>query len=266
MSSEKITFEDLGLAPGLLRALDDLGHRRPTPIQEQTIPLLLDGCDVLGAARAGTGKTGAYLLPTLQRLAFAGAARPRQARALILTPTRAFALQVLEAARSYAAHLELRSAVVHGGVKMPPQRRQLAAGVDLLVATPGRLRDLLGQNAVRFDHLEVFVLDEADRMLDMGFIHDIGRLTDQLPRNRQTLMFSATFSPDIRRVAERCLDEPRQVRMVTARGRRHRARGTSIDPAAPAAGGRPSRPARVFQSPASPPRQAAGAPRRSRAG
>ena len=193
-----MNFENLGLASDLVRALKDRNYSVPTPIQQRTIPLVLDGCDLLAAAQTGTGKTAAFVLPILQRLAFVGQARSRQVRTLVLTPTRELALQVHESVVAYGRYLELRSAVVFGGVKPGPQIQALARGTDVLVATPGRLLDLARQGAVDFSAVEVLVLDEADRMLDMGFIHDIRRIVDQLPRNRQTLMFSATFSKEIR--------------------------------------------------------------------
>ena len=209
-------FEDLGLAPDLVRAVADQGYTTPTPIQKKAVPIVLDGHDLLAAAQTGTGKTGAFALPMLQRLAFVGRARSRQARALVLAPTRELALQVYESVCAYARHLDLNCAVVFGGVKLPPQIRALQPGVDLLVATPGRLLDLSNQGAVHFDDLEVLVLDEADRMLDMGFIHDLRRIVDRLPKERQTLMFSATFSQDIRRLASQFLDNPRQVEVAPA--------------------------------------------------
>ncbi|MEM9760617.1 MAG: DEAD/DEAH box helicase [Pseudomonadota bacterium] len=209
-----MSFEDLGLAPALVRAVADQGYQDPTPIQAKAVPLVLDGRDLLAAAQTGTGKTGAFALPTLQRLAFVGQARARQIRALVLTPTRELALQVHESSTAYARHLDLKCEVVFGGVKLPPQIRAVAPGVDLLVATPGRLLDLANQGALFFDDLEVLILDEADRMLDMGFIHDIRKIIDRLPVNRQTLMFSATFSAEIRRLAGRYLDDPAQVQVA----------------------------------------------------
>lgn len=196
-----MNFEALGLSPSLVRAVTDLGYSKPTPIQAQAIPLVLDGQDVLAAAQTGTGKTAAFVLPTLQRLAFVGAARAKQVRALILTPTRELASQIHRSIDAYGKHLDLRSALVFGGVNAQPQIESLAQGVDILVATPGRLLDLAQQGMLDFSALDVLVLDEADRMLDMGFIHDIRRLVDLLPRNRQTLMFSATFSQEIRTLA-----------------------------------------------------------------
>jgi len=209
-----MSFEELGLAPDLQRAVAAQGYLEPTPIQAQAIPLILDGRDILAAAQTGTGKTAAFALPTLQRLAFVGRARPKHLRALVLAPTRELALQVHESAEGYAAHLDLRCAAVYGGVKLPPQIRALAQGVDFLVATPGRLLDLANQGALSFDDVEVLILDEADRMLDMGFIHDIRRIVERLPKKRQTLMFSATFSSEIRRLAERYLERPAQVQVA----------------------------------------------------
>ncbi len=206
-----MNFENLGLASDLVRALKDRNYSVPTPIQQRTIPLVLDGCDLLAAAQTGTGKTAAFVLPILQRLAFVGQARSRQVRTLVLTPTRELALQVHESVVAYGRYLELRSAVVFGGVKPGPQIQALARGTDVLVATPGRLLDLARQGAVDFSAVEVLVLDEADRMLDMGFIHDIRRIVDQLPRNRQTLMFSATFSKEIRSLSSRYLVDPETV-------------------------------------------------------
>lgn len=206
-----MSFDELGLAPDLARAVADRGYSEPTPIQTRTIPLLLDGLDVMGAAQTGTGKTAAFVLPILQRLEFVGYAGDKQVRALVLAPTRELALQVHESVVAYGRYLSLRSAVVFGGVKIGPQIARLGDGVDVLVATPGRLLDLAQQGAVDFTSLEVLVLDEADRMLDMGFIHDIRRIIEQLPANRQTLMFSATFSREIRALASRYLDNPQRV-------------------------------------------------------
>lgn len=211
-----MSFDHLGLAPDLTRAVLDQGYKSPTPIQSGAIPLVLDGVDMLAAAQTGTGKTAAFVLPILQRLAYVGFARPKQIRALVLVPTRELAAQVHESVKLYGRHLSLRSAVVYGGVKIGPQIERLAEGVDILVATPGRLLDLAGQKALEFRSVEVLVLDEADRMLDMGFIHDIKRIVDQLPNDRQTLMFSATFSKDIRALASRYLDSPEVVEVAPA--------------------------------------------------
>jgi ATP-dependent RNA helicase RhlE len=209
-----MSFDELGLAPDLVRAVADRGYSDPSPIQEKAIPLVLDGRDLLAAAQTGTGKTAAFVLPLLQRLAFVGQPRQKQVRSLVLTPTRELASQVHESVVSYGSYLSLDSAVVFGGVKPGPQIAKLALGVDVLVATPGRLLDLHQQGAMKFDTLEVLVLDEADRMLDMGFIHDIRRILDLLPRNRQTLMFSATFSPEIRALVSRYLCDPASVEVA----------------------------------------------------
>ncbi len=207
------TFDELGLAPPLAATVAALGYEAPTPIQQRAIPLILDGKDLLAAAQTGTGKTAAFVLPMLQRLAYIGHARPGQVRALVLVPTRELALQVHEAAEAYASRLELRTAVVFGGVKIGPQIDRLRKGIDLLIATPGRLLDLAGQKVVSFPALEVLVLDEADRMLDMGFIHDLKRIVRLLPRNRQTLMFSATFSREIKALAKQYLVDPASVQI-----------------------------------------------------
>ncbi len=206
-----MTFDELGLSESLLRAVAAKGYTRPTPIQVKAIPLVLAGHDLMAAAQTGTGKTAGFTLPLLQRLSAGPRPGPRRVRALILTPTRELAAQVAQSARDYGSGEHLRSAVVFGGVKINPQIATLARGVDILVATPGRLLDLHGQAAVSFEDLEILVLDEADRMLDMGFIHDIRRIARLLPTRRQTLMFSATFSSQIRELASAFLHQPRQV-------------------------------------------------------
>jgi ATP-dependent RNA helicase RhlE len=205
------TFDDLGLSENLLRAVVAQGYKEPSPIQEQAIPLVLAGKDVMAAAQTGTGKTAAFTLPLLQRLSAGKSASPRQARALVLTPTRELAAQVEDSIATYGKFGELTSTVVFGGVKASRQINRLAGGVDALVATPGRLLDLYNQKAVRFDELEILVFDEADRMLDMGFIHDIRRIVKLLPVKRQTLMFSATFSKEIRSLASGYMQNPVQV-------------------------------------------------------
>jgi len=196
-----MTFTTLGLSDSLLRAVAHTGYTIPTPIQLQAIPAILSGDDVMAAAQTGTGKTAGFVLPVLQQLGGSSKAKPGHARALILTPTRELAAQVHQSIVTYGKHEQLSSTVVFGGVNINPQLRILRRGVDLLVATPGRLLDLHQQNAIQFNDIEVLVLDEADRMLDMGFIRDIRRLLKLIPQQRQNLMFSATFSKDIRQLA-----------------------------------------------------------------
>ena len=204
-------FTDLGLSAPLLKAIAGKGYETPSPIQEKAIPAVLDGRDVMAAAQTGTGKTAGFTLPILQRLSSGQRAQANQARALILTPTRELAAQVGESVKDYGKHMSLTSAVVFGGVKINPQMQKLRRGVDILVATPGRLMDLHSQNAVKFDHLEVLVLDEADRMLDMGFIRDITRIIMLLPKRRQNLLFSATFSDEIRKLASGLVRNPLEI-------------------------------------------------------
>ncbi len=206
-----MTFSELQLCPEILNALTRQGYTEPTPIQAQAIPPVLEGRDVMAAAQTGTGKTAGFTLPILEKLKDGERAKPNTARVLILTPTRELAAQVGESVATYGAGLNLNYAVVFGGVKINPQMMKLRKGVDILVATPGRLLDLYQQNAVKFPKLEVLVLDEADRMLDMGFIHDIKKIIKLLPAKRQTLMFSATFSKDIRALAKTLVDNPVEV-------------------------------------------------------
>ncbi|MCX4186559.1 DEAD/DEAH box helicase [Methylophaga sp. OBS4] len=206
-----MTFSSLGLSASIVQAVTEQGYKTPSPIQAQAIPAILEGRDVMAAAQTGTGKTAGFTLPILHRLAPGKPATANQARALILTPTRELAAQVAESIATYGKHLSLRSTVVFGGVKINPQMMRLRRGTDILVATPGRLLDLYNQNAVRFDQLEVLVLDEADRMLDMGFIHDIRKLISFLPKNRQNLLFSATFSNEIRDLAKRLVSDPIEI-------------------------------------------------------
>ena len=206
-----MTFDELGLSAPILKAIAAQGYSEPSPIQAKAIPAILAAHDVMAAAQTGTGKTAGFTLPILERLSVGRRAGSNQARTLILTPTRELAAQVGESVALYGKHLNLRSAVVFGGVKINPQMMKLRRGVDILVATPGRLMDLHSQNAVRFDHLEVLVLDEADRMLDMGFIHDIKRIIGLLPKRRQNLMFSATFSDDIRQLAKGLVRNPIEI-------------------------------------------------------
>ncbi|MFN3882126.1 MAG: DEAD/DEAH box helicase [Nitrincola lacisaponensis] len=206
-----MSFASLGLSDPILKAVAEQGYDTPSPIQAQAIPVVLAGQDLMAAAQTGTGKTAGFTLPLLQRLSTGEPVSANKVRALVLTPTRELAAQVGESVSVYGRYLPLRSAIVFGGVKINPQMMALRKGVDVLVATPGRLMDLYKQNAVRFDQLEVLVLDEADRMLDMGFIHDIKRIMALLPKQRQTLMFSATFSTDIRALAKGLLQSPVEV-------------------------------------------------------
>jgi len=206
-----MTFDDLGLAEPIARAVSDKGYTQPSPIQEQAIPVVLQGGDLMASAQTGTGKTAAFTLPILHRLLDMPRASNNQARVLILTPTRELAAQILDNVQAYSQHTKLRSTVVFGGVKINPQMQKLRGGVEVLVATPGRLLDLFNQRAVRFDELEMLVLDEADRMLDMGFIHDIKRILKVLPAKRQNLLFSATFSGEIRELARGLLHNPTEV-------------------------------------------------------
>src|SRR5574342_991030 len=197
-------FASLGLVPELVRAVFEEGYAHPTPIQQETIPLALAGRDVIGSAQTGTGKTAAFLLPILQRLN--REKRPRTLRALILTPTRELAEQVLQSARTYGKHLPLESVAVYGGVGMEPQTRALTRGVDIVVATPGRLLDHMERGHVDYSKLEVLVLDEADRMLDRGFAPDVRRILRALPDKRQTMLFSATISLEVDALARSALD------------------------------------------------------------
>ncbi len=206
-----MSFSSLALSQPILDAVRAKGYTTPSPIQAQAIPAILSGRDVMAAAQTGTGKTAGFTLPLLEILSKGQPAQANRARALVLTPTRELAAQVEESVKTYGNKLPLRSAVVFGGVKINPQMMALRKGVDILVATPGRLLDLCGQNAVRFDQLEVLVLDEADRMLDMGFINDIKKILRLLPAKRQNLMFSATFSEDIRALAKGLVHDPVEI-------------------------------------------------------
>ncbi|MCS2172155.1 ATP-dependent RNA helicase RhlE [Scandinavium sp. TWS1a] len=211
-----MSFETLGLNAEILRAVEEQGYRQPTPIQQQAIPAVLQGRDLMASAQTGTGKTAGFTLPLLQLLSqkepHAKGRRP--VRALILTPTRELAAQVGENVREYSQYLNIRSLVVFGGVSINPQMMKLRSGVDVLVATPGRLLDLEHQNAVSLDKVEILVLDEADRMLDMGFIHDIRRVLAKLPPKRQNLLFSATFSDEIKGLASKLLHNPLEVEVA----------------------------------------------------
>ncbi len=209
-----MSFTTLGLSPEILKAVAEKGYETPTPIQAQAIPAIMKGQDVMGAAQTGTGKTAGFTLPILEILSNGRGGQgnqANQARCLILTPTRELAAQIAESVATYGKNLPLRSTVVFGGVKINPQMMKLRRGVDILVATPGRLLDLYQQKAVRFQNLEILVIDEADRMLDMGFIHDIRKILALLPKERQNLMFSATFSEEIRDLAKRLVNNPIEI-------------------------------------------------------
>ena len=210
-----MSFDNLGLSAELLRAVSDQGYSVPTPIQSKAIPVVLQGRDVLAAAQTGTGKTAGFTLPLLQLLSArkpAGGRRP--VRALVLTPTRELAAQVGESVETYGQYLPIRCGVIFGGVKINPQISLLRRGVDILVATPGRLLDHAAQKTLDLSQVEILVLDEADRMLDMGFIHDIRKVLGLLPRERQNLLFSATFSDEIKRLADNLLSSPERVEVA----------------------------------------------------
>jgi ATP-dependent RNA helicase RhlE len=203
-ASEGLTFEELGVSAAVLSAVRDAGYTHPTPIQAQAIPLVLKGRDVMGLAQTGTGKTAAFTLPIVDRLV----GGPRRTRALVLTPTRELCVQVEESVHKYARHALLDVASVYGGVPLDPQQKKLRNGVDIVVATPGRLIDHLDRQNVVFDDLEVLVLDEADRMLDMGFAPQINRIVSEIPKYRQTLLFSATMPPEVEALARKYLRKP----------------------------------------------------------
>ncbi|MFD2179680.1 DEAD/DEAH box helicase [Veronia pacifica] len=204
-------FTSLGLSSPILRAVQEKGYDTPSPIQAKAIPAVLEGKDVMAAAQTGTGKTAGFTLPLLDRLDSGKRARANHIRALILTPTRELAAQILDNAKGYSRYTNVRSTVVFGGVKINPQMMALRKGTDILVATPGRLLDLYQQNAVKFSQLETLVLDEADRMLDMGFYRDIKKILDLLPKQRQNLLFSATFSDEIRELARGLVNNPVEI-------------------------------------------------------
>ena len=206
-----MSFDSLGLSAPLLKAISKQGYDKPSPIQEQAIPAVLKGRDVMAAAQTGTGKTAGFTLPILEILSTGAKVKPGQARVLILTPTRELAAQIEASVMTYGKFLPITSTVVFGGVKINPQITRLRKGIDILVATPGRLLDLHNQKAIRFDQLEMLVLDEADRMLDMGFIHDIRKILATLPKRRQNLMFSATFSQEIRKLAKTMVNDPVEI-------------------------------------------------------
>jgi ATP-dependent RNA helicase RhlE len=215
-----MSFSSLGLRAELSRAVSEKGYSAPTPIQQQAIPLILQGRDIMGGAQTGTGKTAGFTLPLLQRLMAAGTANNKPAkgrrpvRALVLTPTRELAAQVADSVVTYGKHLPLRSTVVYGGVSINPQKQKLLKGVDILVATPGRLLDHVGQRSVDLSQVDILVLDEADRMLDMGFIRDIRKVLALVPEHKQTLMFSATFSKEIKQLSKELLKSPALVEVA----------------------------------------------------
>jgi ATP-dependent RNA helicase RhlE len=216
-----MSFSTLGLSDAIVRAVTEAGYTAPTPIQAQAIPAVLGGGDLLAGAQTGTGKTAGFTLPVLQRLstdkagsALTNKASKRPIRALVLTPTRELAAQVEENVRTYAKYTNINSAVIFGGVGINPQIKLLANGIDILVATPGRLLDHVGQGTVKLDKIEILILDEADRMLDMGFIHDIKKVLAVLPPKRQNLLFSATFSDEIKALADKLLDNPASIEVA----------------------------------------------------
>ncbi len=206
-----MSFSSLGLSELMLQTIDEQGYTQPFPIQVEAIPAVLSGRDVMAAAQTGTGKTASFTLPLLQRLTGGSRVKSNHIRALVLAPTRELAVQIAESIATYGKQLPLKSAVVYGGVKINPQMMKLRGGIDVLVATPGRLLDLFSQNAVKFTQVETLVLDEADRMLDMGFIGDIRRILALLPKQRQNLLFSATFSNEIRALTDELLNNPLQI-------------------------------------------------------
>jgi ATP-dependent RNA helicase RhlE len=209
-----MSFASLGLSEALVRAVTDVGYTEPTPIQKQAIPAVLEGRDLLAGAQTGTGKTAGFVLPILHRLAQQPASGKRAPRVLILTPTRELAAQVEESVRTYGKYVDVRSTMIFGGVSINPQITALREGLDIVVATPGRLLDHHGQKTIDLSKIEVLVLDEADRMLDMGFIHDIKRILKILPPKRQNLLFSATFSDEIRALADGLLDKPQHIQVT----------------------------------------------------
>lgn len=206
-------FKELNIAPVILRALEKKNYEVPTPIQEDAIPHILSGRDLIGCAQTGTGKTAAFAIPTIQLLH--GQSTPksgkREIRALIITPTRELALQIHENFSLYGKYTKLRCSVIYGGVSQKPQEEQLRQGVDILVATPGRLLDLVDQKLVDLRHIQIFILDEADRMLDMGFINDVKKIIQRIPEKKQTLLFSATMPSEIEKLAEAILKQPKKV-------------------------------------------------------
>ncbi len=222
METTPLLFKDLGLRAELLRAVQEQGYETPTPVQAQSIPIILDGEDLMAGAQTGTGKTAGFTLPLLQRLMREPKRSSRAPRSLVLVPTRELAAQVGESVATYGAHLPLRATVIFGGVGMQPQVNALRRGTDIVVATPGRLLDHSSRGNIDLSEIEILVLDEADRMLDMGFVHDIKRVLALLPKRRQNLLFSATFAKDVKQLADRLLNQPRLIevsrRNSTAQG------------------------------------------------
>jgi len=210
-----MSFKNFELLPEILKAIEEKGYSNPTTIQNQAIPLILEGADLLAGSQTGTGKTAGFTLPILQNLMKKGQRKnSRSIRCLILTPTRELAAQVEESVRTYGKYLPLKAAVVYGGVNINTQISKLRNGIDILVATPGRLLDLANQKAVELSQVDILVLDEADRMLDMGFIHDMRKILSLLPKKRQSLMFSATFSNEIKKLAETFLINPKSIQVA----------------------------------------------------
>lgn len=211
-----MNFNELNLMPQILTALEEKGYQTPSPIQEQAIPHVLNGRDLLGCAQTGTGKTAAFALPILQNLMTARKSQSskRKIRSLILTPTRELALQISDNFKEYGTHLPLRTDVIFGGVSAVPQIESLRRGIDILIATPGRLNDLIGQGEIDLSFVEIFVLDEADRMLDMGFVHDVKKIIALLPVKRQTLLFSATMPDEIQKLIRQILHDPVEVKVA----------------------------------------------------
>ncbi len=207
-------FKSLNIIEPLLKSLQEEGYTIPTPIQNQAIPIVLKGKDLLGCAQTGTGKTAAFAIPILQLLSSNKSFGSRKIRSLIVTPTRELAIQIAESFKNYGRHTRLSSTVIFGGVNQNPQVRALQHGVDILVATPGRLLDLMNQGYISLKEIEIFVLDEADRMLDMGFIHDIKKIIAFLPAKRQSLFFSATMPSEIVKLSEKILRNPSKVEIT----------------------------------------------------
>lgn len=211
-------FKELNIMPSIIKALENENYEIPTPIQEEAIPVVLSGKDLLGCAQTGTGKTAAFAIPTLQILSEEKIPRweKQNIRALVVTPTRELAIQIYESFNTYGKFLDLKTCVVFGGVSQKPQETSLRQGVDILVATPGRLLDLMDQKIVNIEHIKILVLDEADRMLDMGFIHDIKKIIAKTPTDKQTLFFSATMPPDIAKLAGKILKSPVKIEVTPA--------------------------------------------------